>query len=318
MTQERIAIIGAGIAGLACARALRVEGFAPDVFDKGRRVGGRFTTKRVDGHQFDHGAQFFRARDPAFREAVADWTSEGWVAHWAPTGLSVEVPPRYVATTSMRALPEALAKPISVRLDTKIAPLAPAPAPLALRADGGEALGVYDRVVITAPAPQAIGLLRAHPELAAPLAAIRYAPCWALLVEFAETPDVTEVTRSDGPIAWAAREASKPGRPAGHTWTVHASPSWSRAHLEREPDDVAARMLDELASAWGAIPAVRFRLARRWRYALVERALERGCLHDPTRRILVAGDGLLGGRVEAAWLSGRAAAAEIYGQRRRA
>ena len=55
---ERIAVIGSGIAGLACARRLSDAGYAPILFDKGRGIGGRLATRRTpDGRQFDHGAQ---------------------------------------------------------------------------------------------------------------------------------------------------------------------------------------------------------------------------------------------------------------------
>ena len=44
----RIAIIGAGMAGLSCADALRDEGHEIALFDKGRGPGGRMSTRRVD------------------------------------------------------------------------------------------------------------------------------------------------------------------------------------------------------------------------------------------------------------------------------
>ena len=42
-----IAIIGAGMAGISCARALREAGREVVLFDKGRAAGGRMATKRV-------------------------------------------------------------------------------------------------------------------------------------------------------------------------------------------------------------------------------------------------------------------------------
>ena len=64
----RIAIVGAGLAGLSCAQALRAGGADVQLFDKGRGVGGRMATRRVDTPlgpaTFDHGAQFLTAHDP--------------------------------------------------------------------------------------------------------------------------------------------------------------------------------------------------------------------------------------------------------------
>ena len=81
-----IAIIGAGLAGLSCAHALLQAGHTVHVFDKARGPSGRMSTRRaddVDGPwQCDHGAQYFTARDPAFRAEVARWQQAGVAALW--------------------------------------------------------------------------------------------------------------------------------------------------------------------------------------------------------------------------------------------
>jgi len=53
-----VAIIGAGIAGLAAAHTLKQRGWRVVVFEAGDRVGGRMTTDYVDGQIVDRGAQF--------------------------------------------------------------------------------------------------------------------------------------------------------------------------------------------------------------------------------------------------------------------
>jgi predicted NAD/FAD-dependent oxidoreductase len=59
------AIIGAGMAGLACADALKEAGHNVALFDKGRGPGGRMSTRRMETPlgevAFDHGAQYFTA-----------------------------------------------------------------------------------------------------------------------------------------------------------------------------------------------------------------------------------------------------------------
>ena len=86
----RIAIVGAGIAGLSCAHALQADGNTVTVFDKGRGPGGRMATRRVDTAlgtiAFDHGAQYFTARDPAFVQTVVRWSEESVAARWPAAG----------------------------------------------------------------------------------------------------------------------------------------------------------------------------------------------------------------------------------------
>ena len=82
----RVAVVGAGISGLTAASHLARGGCAVTVYETGRGPGGRTSTRRAGpdgaGWQFDHGAQYFSAKDPAFRAIVEDWRAEGLVAEW--------------------------------------------------------------------------------------------------------------------------------------------------------------------------------------------------------------------------------------------
>ena len=75
----RIIIVGAGLAGLMAAQSCVQAGHNVIVFDKGRSVGGRLATRRIDSAVLDHGAQFFTVRDAAFQIHVDTWFSAGVV-----------------------------------------------------------------------------------------------------------------------------------------------------------------------------------------------------------------------------------------------
>src|SRR5262245_30449982 len=77
-----IAVIGGGMAGLSCARALTDHRFTVKVFDEGREPGGRIATRWIAGYQFDDGAQYFTARDPRFQREVDAWLACGVAAEW--------------------------------------------------------------------------------------------------------------------------------------------------------------------------------------------------------------------------------------------
>lgn len=68
MTQSgSVAVVGAGLAGLACARRLQAAGRDVVVLEASDGVGGRVRTDRVDGFQLDRGFQVLLTGYPAAR-----------------------------------------------------------------------------------------------------------------------------------------------------------------------------------------------------------------------------------------------------------
>lgn len=154
------------------------------------------------------------------------------------------------------------------------------------------ALGRWDRVLVAVPAPKAAALLASVPDLARQCATARYAPCWAVLVEFEEPPALPwDAARpAAGPLVWVAHDGSKPGR-AGRGWVLHATPEWSFEHLEDDPGRVVASLLASLAPvAAGRLPEVHKVTAHRWRSARVINALGTDCLWDGATGLGAAGD----------------------------
>ena len=62
MTDLDVAVVGAGISGLAAAHLLQREGRSVQVFEAAERVGGRMACTRLDGYLIDEGAETIAAR----------------------------------------------------------------------------------------------------------------------------------------------------------------------------------------------------------------------------------------------------------------
>lgn len=306
----RIGIVGAGMAGLACAEGLVANDHAVVLFDKGRGPGGRMSTRRLPipmgEASFDHGAQYFTARDAGFAARVAVWSASGIAARWPAAGADA-----WVGVPGMNAPVRDMAERLDVRWNTPVQALS--------RGRGWRLTGPvsnedgFDAVVLAVPAEQAAPFAADHDaDIAASAAATRSEPCWTVMAAFADRlPPREDVLRDHGPIGWAARNSAKPGREGPETWVVQASPAWSHAHLEDESDAVRAALLDALADAIGApLPPPIVADAHRWRYAR-SGALGAGMLWNPALRLGACGDWLLGPRVESAWLSGTRLATAI-------
>jgi len=321
--KHTVAIVGAGIAGLVCARELATNGFNVVVFDKGRSPGGRTATRRAEpGFEFDHGAQYFTARDPRFQEVTSNWIQRNVVAEWRGRivrhegGVVTETSPlpRYVGTPGMSAMAADFASELDVHSGIQIVRISRHTTGWALTTATQDVRGPFHTLVVTLPSPQAAVLLDGHP-FAALAAAVPMTPCWAVMVAF----DARIKVPWDGafvhnsPLSWVARNSSKPGRnQQTDAWVLHANADWSMSHLEQSPENTATQLLDAFSDIAGhPLPAFRHLQAHRWRYSLGSDVTERKTLFDPESHLLVCGDWLSGGRVEGAFLSGLDAAQKI-------
>ena len=61
---KKVAIIGAGPAGLACAQSLLEQGFQVDLFEVNSKVGGMSRSIEVMGQISDLGPHYFRTSVP--------------------------------------------------------------------------------------------------------------------------------------------------------------------------------------------------------------------------------------------------------------
>jgi renalase len=327
---DDIAMIGAGISGLTCARSLADAGCNVVVFEKSRGLGGRVATRRTDlGNSHltivDHGAQYFTVRDERMAEAVERWRQCGVVALWegkigvsAEGTLSDSLPPveRWVGTPTMSAIGKFVAHGLDVRLDTRVARLDRTDGRWQLFDEEGRSLGQFATVLSCAPPAQSAALLltalQANEKggvgrLLDKVQQAKMTPCWAVAVTFEERLPVAYdgLFVSQLPLSWLARDSSKPGRGDFETWVLHASAGWSRENEELPADSVVDQLIRALWQATGAIPcAPRHVFAHRWRFAAPVEPLLEPHLFDLLEGLGCCGDWCGGPRVEGAYLSG--------------
>lgn len=321
--RNSVGIVGAGLAGLTCARELIRMGFNVNLFDKGRVPGGRIATRLTGpGLTFDHGAQYFTARDPRFRGCTADWITRGVVAEWngrvirLEGGMVIDTSPetRYVGVPGMSALATDLADGLSVRSGTRVTSVLRERDSWTIATDGGETVGPFDTLVVTLPAPQSLELFRSHPLMVA-ASTVQMTPCWAVMVAFESRLEVPwdGAFVHGSPLRWVARNSSKPGRVGDvDCWVLHASPDWSVTQLETTSDIVANELLGAFSDAVSErLPPHIHIAAHRWRYSQGSDEADRRILSDSEESLVFCGDWLASGRVEGAFLAGIGAAEAI-------
>ncbi len=324
---KRIALVGAGIAGLVCAQKLASR-FDVHLLEKSAKVGGRMASRRVPIHQlnFDHGAQYFTIRSPEGGQLLEDWIDDGVVAPWRGKvvvlrpGHPPETEPteRFVAVPEMNSLADYLAQGLHVETSTCVVAVERADRTWRLQLESGQRSEAYDGLIIATPPAQSPTLPGDVGPLADRFARPQLDPCWATLVHFADPIAVgyDAAFVHENPLRWICRNNSKPGREASQEcWVLHASSAWTAEHLGDSPQQVASQLLEQFTEATGHTPGeVRYLGAYLWRHSIPVNPLAESFLWDDHQQLGMCGDWCGGPRVEGAIQSGLALASHLLKQ----
>jgi renalase len=313
----RIAVIGAGIGGIALASRLATSRDVV-VFEKGRGMGGRMASRHADAFSFDHGAQYFTVRDPAFAALLAPAMAAGAVALWTGSiariansvmaGLAEPRDRHLVGVPNMNSVVKALADGLDVRLGVEIAPLAGRTSRgWRLAASDGTDHGLFDWVISTTTAHQTTALFAGNAPSEGALRSARMAPCYALMLGFAETLDLPWIAArvSASPIEWIGVNSTKPGRDdSGTALVIHSTSEWATTHLGQDIEPLGVELAQALHQATGIDSDLAiFRATHRWASARRLPQPNSRPYVDPLRQLAATGDWTSGSRVEDTVLS---------------
>jgi predicted NAD/FAD-dependent oxidoreductase len=303
-----VIVVGAGIAGLACARELTDAGVPVRVLERGPVVGGRLAGERVDGRYADVGAGYLTADDPGFRGLLDSWRIGGLARPWTDTfdvysgterqGTSTG-PMRWAAPGGLRSLAEDLARELDVTPDHEVRSVGPG------AVVDGTAAGA---VVLAMPGPQALRVLSGElGTLRAAAGAQRWSPVLAAVLTYPERSwrDFHAAFVNAAPVLEKVFDDGDRRSDRAPVLVAHSTAAFARQHLDH-PGEAA----DELAAAVSellGVPGGRARV-RRWTYAQPEPGDGRFAEQNG---VYLAGDAFGRPRVQTAWSSGRAVARAI-------
>jgi hypothetical protein len=263
MQNPSVLIVGAGISGVACARALRAAGITARIVDRGQRPGGRMASRTIDGRPVDLGAAYFTAEPGSPFAAVADeWLARGLVREWTDTVAVAGAdgihrhstgPMRYAAPGGLRELVVDLAAGLEIESNVELEALPPG----------------YDAIVLAMPDPQARGLLdSASPARGVLAEGAGWVPTIAVALEwasrdweqfrFAFVNDVPELTS-------LADDGDRRGDGAP-VLVAHTTESLARDHLD-DPDGAIGPVTDAVRRLLSIPDAPVRSFSHRWTFA---------------------------------------------------
>jgi renalase len=325
---KKIAIIGAGIAGITCARTLIKAGHFVHVFEKNQAFGGRMSTRGTSIGSFDHGAPYFDVSDARFKKALE--ISASRIAPWR--GFSSKA---MIALPGMSALVTHWAMPF-LKQESQLHQLS-----METQVTGFEAgflnrekwqirstkhdirqdvVEGFDAIILAVPSVQAAVILgnSGQSKLQTVVQKVPMQPRWTMMIGFENNKNTnwksqgfSGLQMQDSCISWISSEMSKVGRTGAERYTIHASTDWSERHVESEHETIQNNMLSAFARLTGITTEPTFQQVHLWRYAQAAKPLGQTHIWDQSKSIGVCGDWCLGNTVEHAFVSGLELAMQV-------
>lgn len=333
MAKQSVAVIGAGIAGLSCAKRLNDLGHQVKVFDKSRGISGRCSTRTLEDITFDHGAQFFTAKSNPFKAFVEEGLQRGLIAKWKPkmSGLQHESI-WYVGVPGMSSIGNLFDLNAKVQTLSEVNYLSFDEEVWGVHyfSNEKEVCEYFDQIILAIPAEQALHLCKNSSlkskdhsldmsKIVDFLSGIHMYPCWTIMLDtdksFYEAwqydaYQCLENQMNIDVIAWVARNTSKPLRQNSELkdqWIIQATPRWSEQHLETPGEVIIDLLIHEVEKLFGIkiASSIVKAISHRWRYARVEESnLNKNFIRNTNLQMGICGDFFTKSRVESAYLSG--------------
>lgn len=314
-SMKRVAIIGAGISGLSCARELQKAGFLVSLFDKSKGVGGRMSHRYYENWEADHGAQYFTAREALFQAQVDDWQKQGVVHSWKGkivtlsngqmhTKSSDSI--RYVGTPAMTSPAKALASNLNLHTQHTVTDIHQVNRLWKITTkEHGKLEAEFDYLILAIPSVQAQKIVGKYSSVFNEVChEVQMLPCWTLLAYFKNSLDLPYdgAFVENNLFSWIARDSSKPNRPVYETWVAQAANDWSFEHVDFTQFEIEPVLIKAFADLTGHKPDLY--QSHLWRYAKLAKPSEREFVYDPAIQVGLCGDWLKTSTVEGAWTSG--------------
>ena len=315
MKHKKIAIIGAGIAGATLANRLLKAGFQVTIFEKSRGTGGRQSSCRIGKDSADLGAPWYEPKTTSFKKWLMDRPE---ITHWRTqeadfSGKILDPKSVFLASPRQSSLTQNLIKGAMLCTEAKVTSIAPGDFGLRLSKEIGDIKYLYDAVVVTTPAIQAVPLLAKSPGLSAIAKKTRATSNWVTVFSLKEKSNIDpDIISGEHPVlARAIRDSRKPGRNSWshkEVWVLEANSEWSERYINSRPSTIARALIKTFESLVKQPINICSSRTHRWLYARHLPTTTANYLWDADLKIGVCADWLNNAGNEGAWLSANALA----------
>jgi renalase len=323
-----IAIIGAGVAGLTCARKLQQAGRRVVVFDKSRGWGGRLATRRLAGTHADHGVCYLQPKGAAFGQLIDELVNEQILRVWtqgihrlSADGVlqpPVKFAPCYAAPAGATAIARYLGQNLEIINSQAITAISPVSNGWQLNSADGQ--WNAEQVVVAIPPAQALAIagivIDAH--CSDQMSLVNFTKSITAIAVFPKNQQAAAaqlpwqgIQGIDHPVlGWIGLDSSKQLEPIQPVLIVQSSAAFAAENFDApDLDMIGQRLLAAAVPFAMSLDSPEILQVHRWGYAFAQNPLPDLFLTAQVQAPLYfCGDWCGGNRVESAFLSGLAVA----------
>jgi renalase len=326
-----IAVIGAGIAGLVCARKLQQAGRQVLVLDKSRGLGGRLATRRLANTHADHGVCYLQPKGTVFGQLIDELVNEQILKVWTTgihrlSGDGFLLPPKklapcYAAPAGATAIARYLGQNLEIINNQTITSILPSKNGWQL--NSADSQWKAEQVVIAVPPAQALAIAGTVTDshCASQMSLVNFTTSITAIAVFPENQQAAAaqltwqgIQSSDHPLlSWIGLDSSKQLEPLQPVLVIQSSAAFAAEHFDApDPDSIGKLLLNAAAPLAVSLNAPEILQVHRWGYAFAQNPLSNLFLTAQAQAPLYfCGDWCGGNRVESAFLSGSAVAEKI-------
>ncbi len=327
-------VVGAGLAGLTCARQLQQQGYKVILLDKSRGVGGRIATRRIDNTPVDRGLFFLELQGQHTQKLIEQLRQQNIIQLWHGRFCQlnkednlqpIESVDRYIAPAGINAIAKYLARDLEIKKPCRAIAIEPTKNNtwLIIAEDGSQIRG--KAIVMAIPAPQAVDILTSMGDrlscLIKPLRSVKFHPCITVTVgyddKYLSDLPAWEVLKidTDEHLRWIILDSSKRDNIQQPVFVLHSSPQFADKHLDANKTNLESAgntILDRATSVLSWLQSPQWMQVHRWRYAIPSQAIAAPFIATNNPLPLVCcGDWCNGQGLESALISGLASAKEL-------
>ena len=246
---KKIAIIGAGLWGVTVGQKLSQKADV-HMFEKGRGIGGRMSTRYAPPFTFDHGAPYWQVKSKEFKKflaplmgsVVSEWKGDVLILDKKLGTQSTSTFSCFVGAPHMNSLCKHLAWGLNIETQCEVKHIySNHEKKWCLVSSHDKDLGLYDMVISTAPAPQTIRLFEDLIPKNHGVYQTTFESCFVLMVGINQPWNKHWIAANvhHNPIKWIGIDSTKPGRnPDISALVMQCESKWTKANLNRDINDI--------------------------------------------------------------------------------